>query len=145
MRFPFLLLAALLLPLSAVSQKTLPTTDAEYNYGAVGYKIQLNAKLETKPGYSMRDMEGCEESERKIEFKAVYRDGEQTPCFVIMVYTRLRTPPMYYCIPTPDANPALWDKFNKSLTAGTDNPADQLQFFTLCISRLMMQYAELTK
>ena len=52
-----------------LAQMTAPTTEAEYNYGAVGYKIQLQAKLETKEGYTLKDAEGCEESERKIEFK----------------------------------------------------------------------------
>ncbi|MBL0342152.1 MAG: hypothetical protein IPP71_15290 [Bacteroidetes bacterium] len=118
-----------------------PTTDEEYNYGAVGYKIQLNAKLETKEGYSIKKAEGCEESDRKIEFVLLYRDGENQPCAVILAYTKIRNAPLYFCIPTANASPALWDKFYKSLSLGTDNPAEQLQFFTTCLSRLLMGFA----
>lgn len=118
-----------------------PTTDEEYNYGAVGYKIQLQAKLETKQGYRLADATGCEETDRKIEYKLMYREGENRPCAVIMIYTKIRNAPMYYCIPTANANPALWDKFYSSLTAGTDNPSDQLHFFTKCIAQLMMEIA----
>ena len=137
-----LIIGLLLLPFySAFTQGVAPTTEAEYNYGAVGYKIQLQAKLDTKEGYYMKDTEGCEESDRKTEFKILYRNGETQPCAVIMVYTKIHAAPLYYCIPTTNANPALWDKFYKSLTTGTDNPAGQLQFLNYCIARLMMGIA----
>jgi hypothetical protein len=125
----------------ASAQVVAPTTEAEYNYGAVGYKIQLQAKLETKEGYTMKSTEGCEEADRKTEFQLLYRTGETVPCAVIMIYTKSHAAPLYYCIPTANANPALWDKFYKSLTTGTDNPAGQLQFLNYCIARLMMGIA----
>ena len=141
--FNFLLLITCLLakPLATCAQVIQPTTEEEYNYGAVGYKLQLNARLDTKEGYILKDAEGCEEPERKIEYKIMYRQGEVHPCAVILVYTKLRSAPQYYCVPTPNANPQLWDKFYKSLTIGTDNPAEQLQFFTSCLGRLMMGFA----
>ena len=89
----------------------------------------------------MKDAEGCEEPDRKIEFKILYREGETQPCAVIMAYTKVRNAPIYFCIPTANASAALWEKFHKSLTASTDNPAEQLQFFTTCTSRLMMGFA----
>ena len=131
----------LLLTYIAAAQPVPPTTEAEYNYGAVGYKIQLQNRLETKEGYSITETEGCEESDRKTEFRILYRDKENQPCAVIMIYTKLHQPPLYYCIPTANANPVLWDKFYKSLTTGTDNPAGQLQFLNYCIARLMMVIA----
>ncbi|HEX5000891.1 MAG TPA: hypothetical protein VFW78_00200 [Bacteroidia bacterium] len=134
-----------LVPLFTFGQKIAPTTEEEYNYGAVGYKIQLNARLPVKPGYRIIDMKGCEDDERKVEYRAVYRDGEQEPCFLIMIYTRLRVPPVYFCIPTTDADPALWKKYYNSLTAGTDNPAEQLQFFSYCLGQLTMEFAEQKK
>src|SRR5689334_5795403 len=79
------------------AQISAPTTDEEYNYGAIGYKIQLQAKLGNKQGYNLTDAEGCEEPERKIEYKIMYRSGETTPCGVILIYTRMRNPPQYYC------------------------------------------------
>jgi len=137
----YILLAMLLVSGLASAQVIAPTTEEEYNYGAVGYKIQLQAKLDTKEGYVIKDAEGCEEAERKMEFKLLYRKNETMPCAVIAVFTKIRTAPLYFCIPTANANPAIWDKFYKSLTTGTDNPASQLQFFNFCLARLMMGFA----
>ncbi len=135
------LLLFLLPAYSVFAQIVAPTSEAEYNYGAVGYKIQLQAKLETKEGYFMKSTEGCEEADRKTEFKILYRNGETQPCAVIMIYTKSHQAPLYYCMPTANANPELWDKFYKSLTTGTDNPAGQLQFLNYCLARLMMVIA----
>ena len=137
----FFVVVFLILTNVAHSQIIAPTTDAEYNYGAVGYKIQLQAKLDTKEGYNLKDAEGCEESDRKIEYKVMYRNGENQPCAVILIYTKIRTAPVYFCVPTANANPAIWEKFYKSLAIGTDNPAEQLQFFTACLGKLMMGFA----
>jgi hypothetical protein len=136
-----IVLSLLLLTVVVQAQVITPTTVDEYNYGAVGYKIQLQARLDTKEGYVLKDAEGCEESDRKLEFKILYRKGETQPCAVIAIFTKIRQAPLYYCIPTTNASPELWDKFYKSLTTGTDNPAGQLQFFNYCIARLMMGFA----
>lgn len=125
----------------AFSQAIAPTTAEEFNYGVVGYKLSLQAKLGVKAGYSLKEVKGCEEEDRKMDFKLMYRDGENVPCAIIVIYTKFRTPPMYYCIPTRDASPELWSKFNRSLTIGSDNPSDQLEFFTSCISKLVMDIA----
>lgn len=139
--FKWFLAAFFMLLLKPSYSQIAPTSEAEFNYCAVGYKIQLQAKLETKEGYTMKDAEGCEEPERKIEYKLLYRNGENQPCAVILIYTKIRTAPLYFCIPSANAAPALWDKFYKSLTIGTDNPAEQLQFFTTCVSKLLMGFA----
>lgn len=138
MRSLLLLLSLLTLPFLAASQSIAPTTAEEFNYGVVGYKLSLQAKLGDKEGYTLKDAKGCEEEDRRMDFKLMYRNGENEPCAIIAIYTKFRTPPMYYCIPTRDASPELWSKFSRSLTIGSDNPADQLQFFTTCISRLLM-------
>jgi hypothetical protein len=121
-----------------LAQPSAPTTEEEYNYGVVGYKLQLQNRLDTRKGYSLRDAEGCEETDRKIEYKLLYRDGESQPCAVFVVFTRTRSAPLYYCMPSANANPLLWEKFYKSLSAGTDNPAGQLQFFATCFARFGM-------
>jgi hypothetical protein len=69
----------------------------------------------------------------------MYRDGESIPCAIIMVYTRIRMSPLYFCFPTHDADPEIWRKFTLSLTTGTDNPQEQLHFFNTCIARLCMK------
>ncbi len=136
-----ILLLTLSISCFATAQERTPTTAAEYNYGAVGYRIQLQAGMGDKSGYTITKLEEYEEPERKLEMMGMYRDGESHPCAVIMVYTRIRTAPLYFCMPTNDAPEELWTEFYKSLSTGTDNPQDQLQFFGKCIARLCMKFA----
>lgn len=119
----------------AVGQTVAPTTEEEYNYGAVGYRIQLQTRMSDKPGYEIRSGGACEEPGRKITFNNMYRVGEKAPCAVILVFERPRASPSYYCIPTSNASPALWEKFKSSLNGGTDNPLEQLRFFSTCMAR----------
>ncbi len=118
-----------------------PTTPAEYNYGSVGYRIQKQAGMPDKDGYKISKLDEYEDDTRKVEMMGMYRDGESSPCAVIMVYTRIRTAPLYFCMPTRDADQGLWKKFSDSLTTGTDNPQEQLQFFAGCIAMLGMKFA----
>ncbi len=121
------------------AQKISPTTHDEYLYGSVGYKLQLNAKLDVKQGYHLKDYAPVEEINRKTEFKGIFRNGETQPCAIIMIYTKLRNAPQYYCIPTADASPELWQKFFKSLMDDSENQQPQLQFFAYCLGNLAAQ------
>ena len=123
----------------ALAQKINPTTEAEFLYGSVGYKIQLNNKLPVKEGYSLKDFKPVVEENRQVEFKGVFRKGENTPCAVIMIYTKLRNAPQYYCIPTDDASADLWQRFNASLLDDSENQQPQLQFFAYCLAYLSSQ------
>jgi hypothetical protein len=123
------------------AQEIDPTTAREYNYGAVGYRIQLQSGMSDNPGYSIRKIDQYEDPERKVEMMGMYRDGENEPCAVIMVYTRIRTAPMYFCMPTRNAPQELWEKFEESLSDGTDNPHEQLEFFSTCIAKLAMNFS----
>ncbi|HNR19851.1 MAG TPA: hypothetical protein PKN75_03080 [Bacteroidia bacterium] len=118
-----------------------PTTAEEYNYGFAGYRLQLNMKLPMKEGYFLKEYKPVEEAERSMEFKGVLRKGETKPCVIIMVFTKLRTPPQYYAIPTTDAPPELWKKFYESLMDDEKNNLPQLQFFTMCLGNLSQQLA----
>ncbi len=124
---------------TAIAQKIAATTHDEYLYGSVGYKLQLNAKLDVKQGYYLKDYTPVEEADRKTEFKGIFRKGETIPCAIIMIYTKLRNAPQYYCIPTADAAPQLWQKFFKSLTDDSENQQPQLQFFAYCLGNLAAQ------
>jgi len=126
---------------SISAQDIEPTTEVEYNYGAVGYRIQLQAGMSDKTGYHIDKIDEYEEDERKMEMMGMFRDGEKFPCAVIMVFTRIRTAPLYFCIPSRDASEELWTKFHNSLTTGTDNPQDQLHFFSTCIAKLSTNYS----
>ena len=142
MKIQYIILSLLALTVNVTfGQETDPTTATEYNYGAVGYRIQLQSGMSDNAGYTIRKIDEYDEIDRKVEMMGMYRDGEEKPCAVIMVYTRIRTAPIYFCMPSRDAPKELWDKFEKSLTTGTDNPQDQLHFFSTCIAKLSMKFS----
>lgn len=121
-------------------QAQAPTTIDEYTYVIVGYKQQLNLKLEMKNGYSIKDVDQFIEEDRRIEFKSLFRDKEKSPCAIMMIYYLPRgAAPLYYCIPTFNASSEIWDKFYKDINSGEDNPQQRLKFFALSISRIMMK------
>ena len=74
-------------------------------------------------------------------FRQLYRGLEKKPCAIIMVYQKIRSNPEYYCIPTPDAPEALWDRFRASLTGETDNKQEQLHFFCFALAKGMMHFS----
>ncbi len=125
----------------AKAQTIAPTTPEEYNIGLAGYKMFLQMKVEIKKGYKITDLQTFEYGERKAEFKGLYRDGENKPCAVIIVYLKMRGSPEYYCIPTPDAPEALWDRVRTSITGETDVKQEQLQFFGFALAKGMMWFA----
>jgi hypothetical protein len=134
--------AFLFLSIIAVAQRIKPTTDDEFNYGSIGYKIQLQMKLPMKKGYSVTDLGGHLEPDRSVTLKGLLRDGETLPCAVIMVYTKINTPPEYFCMPTPDAPEALWTRFHQSLNVITENPQQQIQFMMLGMAKTIMILAD---
>lgn len=136
-------LTLLLLVFSGLaSAQTFPaTTEEEYNMAAVGYKLFLQMGVEIKQGYKVNDISDYEYADRKASFKGLYRPGDKNPCAIIMVYTKLRGAPEYYCIPTPDAPEILWDRYRMSLAGETDNKQEQLQFFGFALGKALMKFA----
>lgn len=119
-----------------------PTTLDEYTFVIVGYKQSLNLKLEMKKGYSLKDIDSYIDEDRRLEFKALYRDSEKNPCAVMMIYYLPKgAAPLYYCIPTNNASAEIWDKFYKDMSTGDDNPEKRYRFFALSISKIMMKLA----
>lgn len=131
----------LCLSVIAFGQKIKPTTEEEFNFGSVGYKIQMQTKLPMKKGYSIVDYGGHEEPDRSVALKGLLRDGETIPCAVIMVYSKINTPPEYFCMPTPDAPESLWNRFHESLNVITENKQQQLQFMMLGMGKTLTKLA----
>ncbi|MBL7925160.1 MAG: hypothetical protein JNL88_13240 [Bacteroidia bacterium] len=136
--FPVLFFLLLIGLKPAPAQKPAPTTEEEYVMGAVGYKMFMQMGVELKGGYKVRDLGEYEYGERKAAFKGLHRPGEEKPCALIMVYTKLRGAPEYYCIPTLDAPELLWDKYRISLAGETDSKQEQLQFFSFALAKALM-------
>ena len=123
------------------AQTIKPTTEEEYNIGLAGYKMFLQMKVEIKKGYKIVDLTTVEYGDRKAEFKGLQRDGENKPCAVLLIYSKVRGAPEYYCIPTPDAPEVLWDRFRTAITGETDVKQEQLQFFSFALAKGMMWFA----
>jgi hypothetical protein len=124
---------------ASFGQKINPTTEEEYNFGMVGYKIQLQNKLPMKQGYRIADFGIFEEPDRTVAFKGLLRQGEDYPCAIIMIYTKDKFPPEYFCIPTEDASFELWERYFKSLKVVSDNQVSQLRFMSYGLSRTLMR------
>lgn len=118
-----------------------PTTEEEYNIGLTGYKMFLQLKVEIKKGYKITDLTTFEYGDRKAELKGLFREGENKPCAVIIIYSNMRGTPEYFCVPTPDADETLWDRFRISLVSGKDLKQEQLQFFGFALAKGMMWFA----
>ena len=142
-KYILLSLFILLLPfqqLHAQDAKIAPTTEEEYVMGSVGYKMFMQMKVALKDNYKVKDIHEVEYGDRKAAFKGLHRPGEAKPCAIILIYTKLRGAPEYYCIPTLDAPEILWDRFRVGLVGQTDNQQDQLQFFGFALAKAMMYY-----
>ncbi|MBK7681055.1 MAG: hypothetical protein KBA99_12410 [Bacteroidia bacterium] len=142
-KYLLLSLFVLLLPfqqLHAQDTKIAPTTEEEYVMGSVGYKMFMQMKVALKDNYKVKDINEVEYGDRKAVFKGLHRPGEEKPCAIILIYTKLRGAPEYYCIPTLDAPEILWDRFRVGLVGQTDNQQDQLQFFGFALAKAMMYF-----
>ena len=127
---------------AAFAQSIKPTTEDEYSFGTVGYKIQLQTKLPMKKGYTVTDYGLYDEPDRTVEFKGLMRSGDSIPCAIIMVYTKKFTPPEYFCMPTLDAAENLWNRYYQSLNVITDNPQQQLQFMMFGMGKTLIKLAD---
>ena len=92
-----------------------PTTQDEYNFITKGYKIQVESGLDMKKGYSLKDITeystNSNGSVRKVEFKALLRDGQTKPCAILCKYKRLDTGfNEYLCIPSYNAPIEIWEE-----------------------------------
>jgi len=123
------------------AQTIAPTSEEEYTMGLVGYKMFLRMGVEIKQGYKINQLAEYEYAERKATFKGLFRPGEQKPCAIIMIYSKSRGAPEYYCIPTLDAPEIYWDRFRTSLAGETDNQQEQLQFFCFSLAKALVLYS----
>jgi len=108
-----ILFIAVMLVFKAFSQ----TTQEEYNYITKGYAIQISSGLDMKKGYSFGILGQWEFNTNntivKCEFKSLMRDGQKTPCAIMMIVTYKGTwsngnVTEYVCIPTKDAPTEIW-------------------------------------
>ncbi len=87
----------------------------EYNYITKGIKIQLEAGLEPKRGYSLKEVTTVNVTVnlamRTMTFKAIYRDTETKPFAFLCVYkNNVSGFEDYICIPCAQERGEYWNK-----------------------------------
>jgi hypothetical protein len=117
------------------------TTEEEYNMGTVGYKMYLTMGVQMKTGYSVEPFTTFEYGERKAEFKGLFRPGDKKPCAILLIYSKQRGAPEYYCIPTLDAPEILWDRYRTSLGGEIDQKQEQVEFFGFALAKAAMYFS----
>lgn len=138
---------AVIVSLSARAQGT---TEEEYNYLTKGYAIQVSSGLDMKKGYTLKDQGAWSTTSGSIErtttFKALYRDGQTKPCAMLMIYRRLDTNLVaYYCIPSPDADNALWQRMFSQVEAATNELSSGQMDAAIIFALAHMTMQEATK
>jgi hypothetical protein len=76
------------------------------------------------------------DGDRKLVFKGLLRDKETKPCAVLLIYTKVRSAPEYFCLPTADAPPEMWTQFYQSLKSEYENPEERFRFLAKGITKL---------
>jgi hypothetical protein len=110
------------------------TTLEEYNYLTKGYKIQIESGLDMKKGYTLKDVYfdfkssvriGNKEIIRTSNFKLLIRDGQELPCAILLITTRLdNNVKSYHCIPSHGSN--LWENFKSDFFNGLINDSSKI-------------------
>ena len=137
LKFSFIIVTILFsLFVNSEAQTIAATTSDEYTYGTVGYKMELQMRLPMKKGYALKDIGVYEDGERKLTFKLLMRDKEAIPCAVLLVYTKVRSAPEYFCLPTSDAPQDMWKQFYESLKSETENPEERFKFLAKGMTKL---------
>lgn len=120
----------LLFPILVICQTNKGTTLEEYNYVSKGYKIQIDSGLDMKKGYSFeeygifKDTRGVRT--RQVEFKGLFRDGEDEPCAYLGIFEKKGTNRIFHvCVPNAHADFSIWDKFSTDFRKIT--PSGELQ------------------
>lgn len=123
------------------TQKIKPTTQEEYNYVTKGYKIQSESGLDMKKGYSFTEYSNIKDGARSLIIKGLLRDGEKKPCAMLLLYTNTdySSTPFYLCLPTEDAEGALWTAYYESTATWTGGTGRWINYN---LGKLLMRLAD---
>lgn len=113
------------------------TSIEEYNYLTKGYKIQLESGLDMKKGYELRDIDAKKTNERSAELKALVRTSgsEGIVAAYLVVYNRRGNETEYICIPHPNSEEEILEKYWTQLHHGSMDSSQRLQLILFLISR----------
>ena len=136
-----ILLTALVLSFTTFASHA-QTTLAEYNYVTKGYKNHLEDGSDLKKGYTLLDVTEVQTNSgdgkiRKAWLKSfVLTDRSPYRAAAYMVIYQLdNNPKEFICIPHPNSEAEIRNKFFNALHDGTNDNSYRLQLITLLLSR----------
>jgi len=126
------------------SAMTGQTTQTEYDYITKGFKDFITKGADIKSGYKTKivgtwDFNKGNES-RRVVCQSLIRNGEKKPCGTIVFYQRAKNPIILLCIPTPDADEAIWNQ-SFSLMKSVFNDGTAMQTLIMALMRIDSQEA----
>lgn len=126
-----------LLVLSAVA--VAQTTREEYNYVTKGYKVQIESGLDMKKGYEVKYLDNTETEKRTATLNTLYRiDGpEKEVAAFMVVYKKKGNPTEYICIPHPQSDEEILERYWVQLYDGVGDSSRKLQLISYLISKHM--------
>lgn len=124
------------------------TTQEEYDYVTLGYKMQLEGGLDMKQGYVLKEIgewaATFSDGTRGFRFIGLYRGTDTKPCAIMAIYGKKDNSATryaeYYCIPTMEATD-LWEKTRTQLNANLtkDNANEVLAGMVWALMKLSSQ------
>ena len=115
------------------------TTELEYNYVVNGYKHDFANGQDIKKGYSLNEIQQNTIGERKVQIKGLYRTGESSPCALMVIYNKEGQSTQYFCVPTYNADAALWQKFYESLNDDNGSQENKYHLILFSIAKVEMK------
>jgi len=113
------------------------TTLEEYNYVTKGYMVQIESGLDMKKGYQLEDIDKQSTKERVAELKVLYRikDNKKEIAAYMIVYNRSGNKTEYICVPRPNSDEEINNKYLAKLYDGTTESSQRLQLISFLLSK----------
>ena len=110
------------------------TTPEEYNYLTKGYKIQLDAGLDMKSGYSFTDIGTFNTQQRSCTFKALVKQSSNKKVATLCIFHAANNDTYYFCLPTNGSPDIVFEDYRNSLNI-LDN-SEAARDYAYFVSRL---------
>ncbi len=105
-----------LLIVTSINSARSQTNIEEYNYLTKGYKIQLDAGLDMKIGYSFTDLGTYSTPQRSCTFKALMKQASKKRVAILCVFHAANKDTYYFCIPSDGSPNNIFEEYRKSLS-----------------------------
>ena len=146
MKKSFFISAIILTVVLLTTKLNAQTTTEEYNYVVKGYQVQLESGLDMKKGYEFIDLVNprtgnspffiTTTNERTATLKKLVKstETEKKTVAYLVVYNKSGSSKEYICIPHPNSEKEILQKYWDTLWNGDDNDSARLQIISYLIS-----------